>query len=81
MNYNLNLGNDRDTFEASTIGTGTEASGIYYFNNGITKTKNDNHEISLQYKTKLDTLGRTLDVTAFSNFFDKNPISSSHCAG
>ena len=78
LNYNLNLGNDRDTFEASTIGTGTEASGINYFNNGITKTKNDNHEISLQYKTKLDTLGRALDVTAFSNFFDKNPISSSN---
>jgi len=75
FNYNLNLGKERDTFESSTIGTGTEASGINYFTEGITKSKDSNHEISLQYKTKLDTIGRTLDITAFSNFFDRNPIS------
>lgn len=78
FNYNLNLGNNRDAFESSTVGTGTQAAGINYFNQGVTKEKSNNHEISLQYKTKLDTLGRTLDITAFSNFFDKNPISASN---
>lgn len=78
FNYNVNFGNNRDTFEASTIGSGTQAAGINYFNQGTTKEKSSNHEISLQFKTKLDTLGKTLDVTAFSNFFDKNPISSAH---
>lgn len=80
FNYNLNLGNNRETFDASTIGTGTQAAGIAYFNQGVTKEKSNNHEISLQYKTKLDTLGRTLDVTAFSNFFDKNPVSGANAA-
>lgn len=77
LNYNLNLGNDRDVFRGSTIGTGTEAAGIIYFNEGISKNKNYNHEVSLQYKTKLDTLGRTLDVTALTNYFGRNPISNS----
>ncbi|MGK4566940.1 TonB-dependent receptor domain-containing protein [Flavobacterium sp. 3HN19-14] len=70
FNYNLNLGNNRGVTEASTIG-----EGINYENNGITKDKNNVHELSLQYKTKLDTLGRTLDITAYSNFFKRNPIN------
>src|SRR6476620_4267327 len=78
FNYNLNLGNDREVFTATTLGTGIAAGGINYYNDGINKIKNDNHEISLQYKTKLDTVGRTLDVTAFSNFFSRNPISHSN---
>lgn len=73
FNYNLNMGNDRITGEASTLGTG-----IDYSNNSLAKNKNHNHELSLQYKTKLDTIGRTLDVTAFSNFFDKNPLTKSN---
>jgi hypothetical protein len=72
FNYNLNLANDRSVFETSTLGDTNP-----YFNQGVSKTKNNNHEISLQYKTKLDTLGKTLDITAFSNFFDKNPITKS----
>lgn len=72
FNYNLNMGNDRITREASTTGTG-----IDYTNNNLEKNKNYNHELSLQYKTKLDTIGRTLDITAFSNFFDKNPTTKS----
>jgi hypothetical protein len=72
FNYNLNLGNDRITGNASTTGTG-----IDYTNNSFAKNKNNNHELSLQYKTKLDTIGRTLDVTAFSNFFGKSPITRS----
>ncbi|MEO5776750.1 MAG: outer membrane beta-barrel family protein [Flavobacterium sp.] len=73
FNYNLNMGNDRITNEASTVGTGIDFS-----NFGYAKNKNNNHELSLQYKTKLDTIGRTLDITAFSNFFDKTPTTTSH---
>ncbi|MBS7787372.1 TonB-dependent receptor [Flavobacterium sp. CYK-55] len=73
VNYNVNLANDRVTNEATTTGTG-----IDFLNNGLSKNKNNNHEISLQYKTKLDTLDRTLDIIAFTNFFDKNPITKSH---
>ncbi|MBF6640652.1 TonB-dependent receptor [Flavobacterium sp. J49] len=72
FNYNLNLGNDRITNESSTIGTGIDFS-----NNGLSKMKNSVNELSLQYKTKLDTIGRTLDVTAYSNFFNRNPNTTS----
>jgi len=74
FNYNSTYSNDRDVFNAET--TGSEISD--YLNSGISKTKSSNHEISLQYKTKLDTIGRTLDVVAFSNVFDRNPNSKSN---
>ncbi len=74
FNYNVNLGNDRAVFNAKTSGTGIDD----YFNNGTTKAKTNNHEISLQYKTKLDTIGRTLDITAFTNIFDKAPKTFSN---
>jgi len=72
LNYNLNVANDRFVNTSSTVG-----SGIDYTNASLAKNKNNNHELSLQYKTKLDTIGRTLDVTAFSNFFDKKPNTNS----
>ncbi|WP_264519718.1 TonB-dependent receptor domain-containing protein [Flavobacterium sp. N1994] len=73
FNYNVNVANDRFVNTSSTTGTG-----IDYTNNSLSKNKNNNHEISLQFKTKLDTIGRTLDVTAFSNFFDKKPQTESN---
>ena len=72
FNYNMNAANDRFTNESSTTGTG-----IDYTNASVSKNKNNNHELSLQFKTKLDTLGRTLDITGFTNYFDKKPITNS----
>jgi hypothetical protein len=72
FNYNLNLGNDRIVSEASTTGTG-----IDFDNNGLSKIKNSVNELSLQYRTKLDTLGRTFDITAYSNFFNRKPNTTS----
>ncbi|GEC79786.1 TonB-dependent receptor domain-containing protein [Flavobacterium aquatile] len=69
FNYNTSYANDRDVFDAKT--SGSEIAD--YFSDGITKTKANNHEISLQFKTKLDTVGRTLDVVAFTNVFNRNP--------
>ncbi|NMH25373.1 TonB-dependent receptor domain-containing protein [Flavobacterium solisilvae] len=69
FNYNTTFANDRGDFEGIT--NGSEISD--YFNNGISKTKASNHEVSLQFKTKLDTIGRTLDIIAFTNTFNRNP--------
>lgn len=74
LNYNTNFSNDRDVFDANT--TGDIAAN--YYNNGTNKSKNNNHEVSLQYKTKLDTIGRTLDVVAFTNVFNRNPNTKSN---
>lgn len=73
FNYNVTLSNDRNTFDAKTLG-----DNINYFNEGITKNKSGNHELSLQYKTKLDTIGRTFDVVAYTNLFERNPITNSN---
>ncbi|WP_298120859.1 outer membrane beta-barrel family protein [Flavobacterium sp.] len=74
FNYNTNFSNDRDVFDAKT--TGSDISD--YLNTGTTKTKGNNHELSLQYKTKLDTIGRTLDIVAFTNVFNRNPNSKTN---
>jgi hypothetical protein len=73
LNYNLNLGNDRITGDAGTTGTG-----IDFTNSSLSKIKNSNNELSLQFKTKLDTIGRTLDIIAYSNFFNRNPNTVSN---
>ncbi|RZJ24915.1 MAG: TonB-dependent receptor, partial [Flavobacterium sp.] len=70
FNYNLNLGNDRFINKGKTTG-----SAISLENDGVSKDKNYVHELSLQYKTKLDTLGRTFDLTMYSNFFGRNPTT------
>ena len=72
FNYNGNYANDRSVFESNTTG-----NSINYSNQGHTKNLNNNHELSLQFKTKLDTLGRNLNIVAFSNFFDKTPTTNS----
>ncbi|WP_445452983.1 TonB-dependent receptor domain-containing protein [Flavobacterium sp. 25HG05S-40] len=74
FNYNTTFSNDRNVFDGIT--TGSEISD--YVNKGTNKTKGSNHEISLQFKTKLDTIGRTLDVTAFTNTFHQNPDSKTN---
>jgi outer membrane receptor protein involved in Fe transport len=73
LNYNVTLSNNRNEFDAQTFGSDIPD----YFNDGISKNKSNNHEVSLQYKTKLDTLGRKLDIIGFSNFFNNNPNSFS----
>lgn len=73
FNYNLNMANNHNRFDAKTLG-----ENINYFNEGISKDKNNNHELSLQFKTKLDTLGRTFDVVAYSNLFDRKPKTDSN---
>ncbi len=66
FNYNGVFTNDRDKFDMSTTG-----NGIDYRNKGGSKKVNNNHEISLQFKTRLDTLGSNLSIVAFRNIFNK----------
>ena len=70
VNYNLNYGNDRAVNRSTAV-----SDDITFFNYNIGKNKTSMHELSVQYKTKLDTLGRTLDITGFGTLFGKNPIS------
>lgn len=74
FNYNGTFSNNRSVFDASSTSLDIDD----YFSDGFTKTKGNNQEISLQYKTKLDTLGRLLSVTGFVNTFDRNPDSKSN---
>ena len=74
LNYNTTISNDRSVFDAKTSGSDISD----YLNDGISKTKSYNQEISLQFKTKLDTLGRTLDVIGFTNFFNREPNTKSN---
>jgi len=72
FNYNMSLSNDRNDVKTATL-----SNTIDFQNSGLSKSKAGNHELSLQYKTKLDTLGRTLDITAYTNLFDRNPLNQS----
>lgn len=71
FNYNGTFSNDRNTVTGLTSGSDISD----YFNSGNTKIKSNNHELSLQFKTKLDTIGKTLDIIAFTNTFNRNPDS------
>ncbi len=73
FNYNANFANDRSVYT-----TDIQNDNVFFQDKGSSKTPNNNHEISLQFKTKLDTLGKTLDVIAFSNFFDRNANSNAN---
>ncbi|OYU79495.1 MAG: hypothetical protein CFE23_13780 [Flavobacterium sp. BFFFF1] len=62
VNYNLNLSNDRfDEYQS------TKATDINFTSRGYSPNRNTNNELSLQYKLKLDTIGSSLDVTAYGN--------------
>lgn len=72
FNYNMSLSSDSNDNTGTALG-----NTIDFSNHGIAKTKANNQELSLQFKTKLDTLGRTLDVIAYTNMFDRNPLNRS----
>jgi iron complex outermembrane recepter protein len=76
FNYNGVFSNNRRNYNSKITGD------IPYFESSrISNIKINNNEVSLQFKTKLDTLGRTLDIVSFTNFFDKSPKSLSNGTG
>jgi iron complex outermembrane recepter protein len=76
FNYNGNFANNRSIYNSKISGDIPD-----FVSNGISKSKENNHELSLQFKTKLDTLGRTLDIISFTNVFDKSPKNRSNATG
>jgi iron complex outermembrane recepter protein len=76
FNYNGAFSNNRRNYNSKITGD------IPYFESSrISNIKINNNELSLQFKTQLDTLGRTLDIVSFTNIFDKSPKSLSNGTG
>jgi iron complex outermembrane recepter protein len=76
FNYNGTFSNNRSNYDSKISGDIPD-----FVSSVISKTKKNNHELSLQFKTKLDTLGRTLDIVTFTNIFEKSPKSKSNSTG
>ncbi len=72
FNYNMSASND-DNYNTNTA-TG---NGINFLNRGLTEEKTNFHEASAQYKRKLDTIGSTVDVIAYGNYFGRTPVNQS----
>jgi iron complex outermembrane recepter protein len=76
FNYNLNAANDRSVYSSKISGDVAD-----YENDGVNKNKNFNNDVSLQLKTKLDTIGSTINIVTYLNTFDKSPRNESRATG
>ncbi len=76
FNYNLNAANDRSVYSSKTTGDVSD-----YETNGVSKNRNFNNDLSLQLKTKLDTVGTTMNIVTYLNTFNKNPKNLSTATG
>jgi len=76
LNYNLNLANNGTTTR-SIVNTQPASTGIDYTNLYNNQNKNNNNELVAKYKTRLDTLGKTLQVTGYYSRFSKNTLGKS----
>jgi iron complex outermembrane recepter protein len=76
FNYNLNAANDRSVYSSKTSGDVAD-----YETNGVSKNRNFNNDLSLQLKTKLDTVGTTMNIVTYFNTFNKNPKNLSTATG
>ena len=71
VNYNLNIAGNR-TITPATVHTDSLTPAINYTNIYSNQNNNNNHEVVVKYKTKLDTLGKTLQVTGYYSLYGKN---------
>ena len=71
VNYNLNIAGNR-LITPATVRTDSLTPAINYTNLYSNQNNNDNHELVMKYKTRLDTLGKTLQVTGYYSIYDKN---------
>jgi len=76
LNYNLNLADNRTT-TPGTVTTENLTPPIDYTNYYSDRNKNNNHEAVAKYKTKLDTLGKSLQITAYYSKYGKNSLGKS----
>jgi iron complex outermembrane receptor protein len=71
VNYNLNIAGNR-LITPATVHTDSLTPAINYTNLYSNQNNNSNHELVVKYKTKLDTLGKTLQVTGYYSIYGKN---------
>jgi len=71
VNYNLNLAGNR-TITPATVHTDSLTPALNYTNIYSNQNNNNNHEVVVKFKTKLDTIGKTLQVTGYYSLFGKN---------
>lgn len=76
INYNLNIAGNR-TNTPSSVFTENLVPPIIYKNQYNNQNNNNNHEAVAKYKTKLDTLNKTLQITAYYSSFGKNSMGNS----
>jgi len=76
LNYNLNIAGNRTT-TPSTVYTQFLTPAINYTNDYTNQNNNHNHELVAKYKTKLDSIGKTLQITAYYSDFGKNAFAKS----
>ena len=73
LNYNLNIANNGTTTQ-SIVTTQPASTDINFTNLYNNQNKNNNNELVAKYKTKLDSLGKTLQVTAYYSRYTKNAL-------
>ncbi|MDR1876641.1 MAG: TonB-dependent receptor [Flavobacteriaceae bacterium] len=71
INYNLNLTHNNSYNKGESTSTNNIGL-INLLNDSKSVDDNFNQEITTKYKIKLDSLGKTFDITAYYSYFDKN---------
>jgi len=76
LNYNLNMAAN-GTNTPGIVSTQNLTPAINYTNYYSNQNNNNNHELVAKYKTKLDTLGKSLQITAYYSSYGKNSKGNS----
>ena len=76
LNYNLNTASN-GTNTQSIVTTQPVSTGINYVNHYNNQNSNSNNELVAKYKAKLDTLGKTVQITGYYSRFAKDAIGKS----
>lgn len=76
LNYNLNIA-DNATNTLSESNTIAVSPPVILSNNYTFLSENNNQEFIAKFKTKLDTLGKNLQITAYSSLFNRTNSSKS----
>jgi len=76
LNYNLNIAGNR-TNTPGIVHTENRTPAINYTNYYSNQNDNNNHEAVAKYKIRLDTLGKSLQITAYFSDYGKNSRGNS----
>ena len=76
VNYNLNTASN-GTSTQSIVTTQPASVGINYINQYNNLNRNNNNELVAKYKVKLDTMGKSLQITAYYSRYTKKALGKS----